>query len=304
MSERTWTRRDFLGRAALGVGGLTAVGGTSLLTACQRTEPGTGQAAGSTLQRIKDQGYVKVGYANEAPYAFEQDGQLKGEDPAVSTAIFKALGVDELRPEIAEFGSLIPGLAANRWDVVTAGMFILPERCSEADFSEPVYCASSAFMVKKGNPKNLETYQDLAKTGAVMGALTGAVEPDYATGAGVNKSKIKSLASQQDGLEALLAGRIDAFALTSFSLNYLAETNKGAAIEVTTPFIPTIDGEKQIDCGGAVFRRGDDDLRKAYNRELAKLKQSGRLLELIQPWGFGEETIPPKGLTTAELCKA
>ena len=72
---------------------------------------------------------------------------------------------------------------------------------------------------------------------------------------------------------------------------------------MTQPFTPTIDGKSQIGCGGAVFRKQDNDAREAFNAELAKLNQSGKLLELIQPFGFGPETVPPGDLTTETICK-
>jgi polar amino acid transport system substrate-binding protein len=64
-----------------------------------------------------------------------------------------------------------------------------------------------------------------------------------------------------------------------------------------------VDGKEQRGCGAAVFRKSDNDLREAFNGQLAKLKQSGELLKLIQPFGFGPETIPPTNITTADLCK-
>jgi polar amino acid transport system substrate-binding protein len=51
-----------------------------------------------------------------------------------------------------------------------------------------------------------------------------------------------------------------------------------------------------------VFRKEDNDLREAFNRELAKLKQSGELTKLMEPFGFGPETLPPKDVTTQTLC--
>jgi len=44
-------------------------------------------------------------------------------------------------------------------------------------------------------------------------------------------------------------------------------------------------------------------LRDAFNTELAKLKASGRLTEIIKPFGFGPETLPAKDITTAKLCQ-
>ena len=301
MINGTWSRRDLLRRGAA-AGGLVVAPG--LLVACQRTQPGTGTPTQSTLDKIKKAGVVNVGFANEAPYAFKDDsGQLVGEAPAVHSAVFKAIGVPKLEPHVTDFGSLIPGLVAGRWDVVTAGMYILPDRCAQAAFSEPEYCGDSAFLVKKGNPKKITTYEDVAKGSDIkIGVLPGAVEANYAENAGASKSQIKTYERQQDGLEAVVAGRIDAFALTSFSLNYIAKTNPDAAVEVTEPFIPTIDGKEQIDCGGAAFRPNDKDLVKAFNTQLAKLKESGQLLQLISKWGFSEKNVPPDDISTQELC--
>ncbi|MQA84594.1 MAG: ectoine/hydroxyectoine ABC transporter substrate-binding protein EhuB [Streptosporangiales bacterium] len=300
MIDGTWSRRDLLKRGAA-AGGLLAVPG--ILVACQRTQPGTGESVQNTLDKIKEDGKVRIGFANEGPYSYKDaNGELVGEAPAVHAEVFKALGVPELEPFLTDFGSLIPGLVANRWDVVTAGMFILPDRCQQALFSEPEYRGDSAFLVKEGNPKKITTYEDVAQKKATIGVLSGAVEADYAESAGASTSQLKTFESQQDGLEAVVAGRIDAFALTSPSLKYTAETNADAPVEVTKPFIPTVDGKPLPDYGGAAFRRRDTELRDAFNRELAKLRDSGRLLELIKPYGFTELNVPESDVTTQQLC--
>jgi polar amino acid transport system substrate-binding protein len=305
MTERRWTRRNFLERSAL-LAALAAGGGT--LAGCTSTDEGgdggDGGDGGNALRQLKSQGYITVGFAGEAPYAFKEGGDLTGEAPAVHRAIWKANGIDEVRGVQVDFGQLIPGLNAGRFNAVAAGMFILPERCRQAAFSEPVYCAPSAFLVESGNPDDLTDFQSVADAGITLAVLPGAVEGIYAKKSGVADNKIIEVASQRDGLSALEAGRAGAFALTSISLNNIADDNPDADIEVTEPFTPVIDGKEQHGCGGAVFRRRDDDLRKAFNKELAKLKKSGELLELIKPFGFGKETVPADDLTTERLCSA
>jgi polar amino acid transport system substrate-binding protein len=295
------SRRDLVRRGALAGGVLLTPG---LLGACSTTDPGTGQdtSAGGTLKKLKDQGYVTVGFANEAPYAFKEGGELKGEAPAVHGEIFKRLGVPEIRSSLTDFGSLIQGLNAERFDVVTAGMFITPERCQQALFSEPEYCAPGAFVVPQGNPDGLTDYTSVADKGIKLGVLTGAVEKGYAEGNGVESGNITVLPDPQSMLEALTAGRVDAIALTSISLRQLLETNKGAKVEMTEPFTPVVDGEEQYGCGAAVFRRGDQDLVDKFNAELKKLKESGKLLELIEPYGFTEAELPEDDITTEQLC--
>lgn len=91
----------------------------------------------NTLEKIKEQGYVTVGFANEQPYAYATpDGQLTGLNVEIAREVFNNMGVEELNPVLTEFGSLIPGLKAERFDVITAGMYITPERAEEADFAD------------------------------------------------------------------------------------------------------------------------------------------------------------------------
>jgi polar amino acid transport system substrate-binding protein len=270
-----------------------------LLTACSTTSGG-----GDILGTLRKQGYVRIGFADEAPYGYRDGGKLAGEAPTLHQVVFKALGVDRLRASVVDFASLIPSLNANRFDVVSAGMAITPERCANAAFSEPEFISPTALMVRKGNPKGLSDLKSCAGKAVKIGVLSAAVEKGYATAAGVSEDRITSLSGQQDGLDALLAGRIDAFALTGISLRWLAKTNKGAPVEVLKPFVPVVDGKKQYSPGGAVFRKDDTALRDAFNEQLAKITfDSDRYVALIGQYGFGKTEIPPGDLTTKQLCK-
>jgi polar amino acid transport system substrate-binding protein len=292
------SRRGFLTRTAA-VGGLLTVPG--LITACSKTATSS-SGGGGQLDQLKKQGFVKVAYANEAPYGYEEGGQLKGEAPTLHQQIFKALGVPKLKPTFTEFDGLIPGLQAGKYDVISAGMAITPERCQSAIFSEPEFISPEAMMVKKGNPKHLTDLASAKKAGVTIGVLSGAVEKGYATAAGISADKIKSFQMPQDGADAVKGGRVDAFLLTGISLNWLARTNP--QVEVTQPFIPVQNGQKQYTPGGAVFRKGSESLRDSFNKELKKITTNkARYLQLLQPYGFGAAEVPPASLKTADLCK-
>ncbi|MFI8321702.1 ectoine/hydroxyectoine ABC transporter substrate-binding protein EhuB [Streptomyces sp. NPDC085529] len=291
-----------LSRRHLLVGAVAVPG---LLTACSRTEAGTGAPAGDAdlLERLRKQGHVRVGFAGEAPYGFQDGGELAGEAPTLHREIFTALGVPELRPTLTEFGTLIPGLLAGRFDVVSAGMAITPERCGKVAFSEPEFVSPTALMVRRGNPKGLSDLESCAGKRVRVGVLTAAVETSYAKAAGVPDGSLVAVAKQQDGLDALLAGRIDAFALTGISLRWLARTNGDAAVEVLEPFVPEVEGVKQYSAGGAVFRTGAVSLRKAFDAELARITgDPARYVRLIGRYGFTEREVPPRTLRTADLC--
>ncbi len=289
MSDHSWSRRDFLKRSALVAGG--AVVAPSLITACSKS------GGGSSLDDLKDKGTITIGISGEEPYSFRKDGKLTGEAPTVQEAIWHAIGIKNVESKQTEFSGLIPGLNSGHFDVVAAGMAITADRCKKAEFSEPVYCASEALMVKKGNPKNLSDFKSLASSGATLGVFSGAIEGDFAKDAGVSAGKIKTIPNQQAGMLQLTQGRIDAIALTRPSLAWALKQSK------YTDQLEVLKGVPPTSCGGAVFRTGSDDLRDAFNEQLKKLKDSGKLMELIKPFGFTEDNKVPEGTTTEKLCK-
>jgi polar amino acid transport system substrate-binding protein len=293
-----WSRRDFLQRTGVAAG---LIGASGLLAACGKAEETGG--GGGRLGQLKNQGVITVGIAGEKPYAYLEGGDLTGMDPSVQKKIWGNLGIDSVRSKQVAFDGLIPGLLAKRFDVVAAGMFITPERCGQAAFSDPMYCAPDAFLVPAGNPKQISDFKSVADAGIKLGVSGGAVEGIYAQDSGVKSSNIVEVPSTRDALLQLEQGRLGAFSLTSITLKDMLKKNPDTKVEMTTPFTPVVKGKKQLGCGGAVFRKGDTELRDAFNGELAKLRQSGELQKIIEPFGFGPETAPPKDVTTASLCK-
>jgi polar amino acid transport system substrate-binding protein len=301
MTQRGWSRRDFLRRTA--AAGAVAIGGGTALSACQAV-PEAGPGQGGTLQRARDAGTINIGIAGEQPYGFTTpDGQVTGEAPEVARAVLQAIGIPEINAQQVEFASLIPSLNANRYDMVCAGMFITPERCAQASFSIPDYQALTAFLVPTGNPEQVATFEDVANKNLSLAVLGAAVEQGYAEAAGVQN--IQVFDSQNALLQGVTDGRVYCAALTDISLRWLAdELNPGAPVDVTESFAPVVDGEEVISAGGFVFRQADNDLREAFNTELANLHGSGRWVEIASPFGFSEANLPGPDLTTEQLCTA
>src|SRR5207247_1412827 len=104
-------------RQVVGVG--LAATGAFLLPSIARAD--------ATMDRIMNTGVVSVGIANEKPYGYiETDGRLVGAIPDVILAALAPHGVKEMKAEIVEFNALIPGINANRFDIIGAGMYIRP----------------------------------------------------------------------------------------------------------------------------------------------------------------------------------
>lgn len=288
------SRRDFLKRSGLLV---AVVSAGPIVAACQ---PGAERAA--TLERAREQGFIRVGFANEAPYGFaDASGNLTGEAPEVAREVMSRLGVPELDGVLTTFGSLIPGLQAGRFDLIAAGMFITPERCQQILFSDPDYCVEQAFLVEQGNPFGIQRYEDIAADPDIeLGVLTGAVELGQAQDSGVPDGQINRFDSPADLLEALRGGRIDAVALTTISVNNLAQTADFAGVEVTEGF--AYGGE--LGCGGYGFRPEDQEFRDEFNAVLNEMKNAGEIRPVVEEFGFADAVEAAVGVTAEELCEA
>jgi len=251
------------------------------------------------LEELKAQGFARVAIANEPPFtAVAADGKVSGAAPDVAREIFKRLGVEDIVASISEYGAMIPGLQAGRHDVITAGLFMKPERCAAVAYSEPVLCDAEAFALKKGNPLNLKSYKDIADNpDAKIGAPGGGTEEKLALEAGVPRDRVIVVPDGQSGLKMLQDGRIDVYSLPVLSINDLVSKANDPSIEVVAP----VEGAP-VYCDGAAFRKGDEALRDAFDVELAKLKESGDFAKIIEPYGFSAAAA--MSTTREKLCAA
>ena len=280
------------------------------LVACGAEEPqappeAPTQVPETTFERVKREGVIRVGFANENPFAFAQpDGTLTGEAVEVARVIFERLGIAQMEGVLAEFGALIPGLQAGRFDAITAGMYIKPERCQQVLFADPDYKVGGGLIVAKGNPLNLHSYEDIAANPDFkVGTGAGYFEEQYMKAVGVKEEQIVLFPDNPSGIAGLQAGQIDAFTATAIGLAQTLGVTNDPNLELALPFTdPVVDGKLITGYSGTAFRMEDLDLRNAFTAELHKLEESGELLTLYAPFpGFGEHTLPG-GVPVTESC--
>src|SRR5690606_35173232 len=223
--------------------------------------------------------------ASEQPYSWVEDGEATGATIAMHEEIFSNLGIDNLEIEEVDWNSLIPGLNAGRWDVVSAGMSILPDRCAEAAFSDPEIMYTTALVVPTGNPKGLSDLDSIAAGDGdvTLAVQSGAIEEGYATDLGI--SNVIQVDSATAGIEVVQAGRADAVALTAVSMDWM--TADMDVVETNYAVVQEVGGVEQIGAGATVCRQDDTDLLEAYNAELAKsTAEESTYLDLVEPYGF------------------
>lgn len=293
-----------------------AVLGTSigLLAACDNNNQSETSASGEagnatetasgTLAKAQQSGTLRVGYANEAPFAYmdSESGQLTGEAPEVLRHITEELGIDNIEGVLTEFGSLIPGLQAERFDVIAAGMYITPARCEQVLFSNPTYGIGSAFIVAEGNPKELHSFEDIANhDDATLGVVVGAIESDYAANSDVPASRVVVFPDAASAMAGVQSGRVDAYAATALTVNDLLQKD-AQGVERADPFTdPVVDGASVRGHGAFAFRQSDAEMRNAFNDILADYLGTDAHLQSVEPFGFTAGELPGD-VTAEQLC--
>lgn len=282
--------------------------GAAALTAAAVIASVSGAAAESLLERAKKEGYIRIGFANEPPFGFATaSGTIAGEAPEIARVVLNKMGLESVKLEgvVTEFGSLIPGLLADRFDMIAAGMFVRPARCEQIMFSEPTVGVGIAIMVAAGNPKKLHSLEDIAKSAdAKLVVISGGAELDYAKAVGVPEDRLVILLDNPSGMAAVVNGQADAFALSSLAIQNLVTTANNPAIERAAPFTdPVINGASVRGYGAFGFRKEDAEFVTAYNEALTAFIGSPEHKAIVGPLGFTDAELPT-GVTTAQLCGA
>lgn len=261
-----------------------------------------GSNGDSRLAEIQDKGTVTVGFANEKPYGYKEDGELKGAAVDIATAVFKELGVDNVESHLSDYDQLIPGLNAGKFDVITSGMAINPKRCENVDFGEPEMTYGEGLIVPAGNPKDLHSYSDIAESGASVTIMSGATEIEYVKTEGVDESQIQDVADIPATFSAVESGRADATTGTEMTVKMALESADNDELEFVEDFEqPDIEGVPSY--GAAAFNPDNEKLREAYNDELEKLIEDGTVAELLEKNGFNPDTnAPPEDISAEEVC--
>ncbi len=262
-------------------------------------------SGGDTLDKLQDEGVVKIGFANEKPYAYEEDGELKGAAVDIAKAVFKELGIDEVEAQLADFSDLIAGLDAGRYDVVTAGMAITPDRCENVAFGEPEMKYGEGIIVEAGNPHNITSYEDIADNPDItVSIMQGATEIGFVKDVGVSEDQIKTAPDIPATFSDVQSGRAEVTTGTEMTIKMALLSADTEDLEFVEEFEqPDVEGNPSY--GAAAFRQGeaDETLVEEYNKALAKLKEDGTVAQLLEDNYFnGETNMVEDEVTAQKVC--
>lgn len=211
------------------------------------------------------------------PLQFVDDkGELKGMRVELANECCKKLG---LAPEYirTEFATMIPGLAAKRWDMINTGIFWTEER-SKLMYMVPYEQAAISFLSAKGNPLGLKTIDDLA--GRRVSVELGGIEErrtrevnDIVTKKGLKPVTIMTFNNFAESFQALRAGQADA--ATSIDATAMFMQGRGDFTRAISGVFPQT----------ACFAFANKPLAEAVVGALNELKKDGFYDKLLDQYG-------------------
>jgi len=206
-------------------------------------------------------------------------------------------GIHELNAQIVDFNALIPGLNANRFDVIGAGMYINPTRCGAIDFSNPITQAGGGLLMREDNILPVKDLVDLATNHKlVVGTQSGSAQIAELTEAGLERDRMVLFARVDEAVAGILAQRCDAIYFPGLQVNEILK------LYADTPLVQVENFETPLSYAGFGLRKADIDLKQAIDEGLSQMIADGRLLEIVRDYGYGEKEIPRSDITAAQVC--
>jgi polar amino acid transport system substrate-binding protein len=206
----------------------------------------------------------------------DDKGQLQGMRVELANECCKRLG---LAPEYirTEFATMIPGLAAKRWDMINTGIFFTEER-SKLMYMVPYEQAAISFLAAKGNPLGMKTVDDLA--GRKISVELGGIEErrtrevaDMVAKKGLKPVTVMTFNNFAEAFQALKAGQSDA--ATSIDATAMYMQQRGDFTRAISGVFPQT----------ACFAFANKPLADAVVGALNDLKKDGYYDKLLDQYG-------------------
>lgn len=255
---------------------LTGCAGDGAARDASFDEPSARGGDGESLAQIQERGEITIGVKYDTPpFGSLPQGETEpvGFDIDLARAFADSLGVDVNFVQVTT-KNRIPNLQTGKIDMILASMVKTPEREETIDFSRTYFEDEQTLLVPRDSTIN--GVQDLeGKTVSLaQGGFEEANVKEVAPG-------VEVLAYQgwPEALQAMLRGESDAVSSTIGLLSGLAGNAQEAGVEVKIVGDGFAPGPV-----GAGFRKGDDELRSAFDEALVESVNDGTYEEIFFKW--------------------
>lgn len=200
--------------------------------------------------------------------------ELKGLEPDIAKCFAKELGVkcDIVQ---AEWDALIPGLLADKWDIIIANMNRLPSRAASVDFTLAYENYDGCCLAVRKSETKITGWNSLGK-GVKIGTGRGNSAEAYAMKTWPDATFVP-FASPQLAVQALIAGQLDVV-IEDYTgmLGFQAQTPKIKLLET--------DNLRALNCTGFAVKPGNSRLLLWANIFLTNFKLSGDYAKVYHRW--------------------
>ena len=264
------------------------------LAACGSSKSGSSSTEGSTSttsasggSQIKSGSLLTDGTITygtdftEPPYESIINGQQQGFDVEFGKLLAQQLG---LKPQFLDnrFATLIPALAAHKFDVILSSMYITAERLRQVDFV-PYLDTGDVIVVKKGGAYQPKTALDVCghtfsiNSGAAVASIASGPLSKQCKQAGKQPINVKLFPSDLASLQEVAAGRADVTFVDPALLKSL-QTTAGRDLGLEVSSAP---GKLLYPVAvGIAVRQSDPTVKAALTAAIQRLDQNGQLAAL------------------------
>ncbi|ASP23483.1 amino acid ABC transporter substrate-binding protein (plasmid) [Antarctobacter heliothermus] len=225
-----------------------------------------------------------------APYSYTDMAKDKmvGSDIEVSEKALECVGLTYEYTK-GVWSSLLPTILNGQTDVMVANLYYTPERAEKADFI--IYMkAGSAMLVPKGNPKGVQSMDDLCglKTNGVSGSYSLPI---------LQEQSAKCVANGEKPITITVATETDAAlrGLDSGRADFLLDNVGAAAVRIAEDperYEIAFSATREIFVGNAVLD-GNDALLQAYEEGMKEIAANGTLEDIFVKYGLDPNLIVP-----------
>jgi polar amino acid transport system substrate-binding protein len=247
--------------------------------------------ADDVLAEAKKRGTIIVGTEFQyAPFEFLQGDKPIGFDVDLFGLIAADLGLQVKWVDLP-WVSVLPGLEANKYDMVVAGTTRSKARLEHYDMTLPIGDATVALLKRKDNTA-IEKPQDIA--GKIVGGTKGSMQlqtlQDFAKTLPGGVEDIKVYIGSTNLYADVAAGRIQAASGSLPNLFYVTKNQPDLTV-VEPPIGPPA-------YLSWVVRKGPDNasLLAAVNAGIKKYNENGKMAELQQKWFGATMKLPVDNL--------
>ena len=243
---------------------------------------------------VTSRGVLRVAIpTNEPPTQFYKEGTryLTGVNPDIARLIGEALGL-EVEIKVVNFDSIIPGMAAGRYDMTVSSMTPTDKRIAVIDFVDYMQIGN-AIVVAKGRPRLTQE----ALCGRRVGVLIGSYQlttniPDYdqkCVATGRPPIDVAQFQDTRQAISALTSARLDAVLADSPILEFAATQDPDVVISENYDFTPV-----------AVGVTKEPPLVNAVAAALDTVITSGAYHEVLARYGLDSATITQARVNAAQ----